>query len=558
MSISLQPWKLKLLSIPKSYPESITSCTHAIVKNIFFPRRDTLFSLTQNALELAIVADVDVIAEDFESLKLAGMMVTDDVFCAFMVDDPDGIDNSGKRINELSALLSRNGISIFYLSTRITDLILVKEKRLKSVLPTIRSIFTLSIDSDCDISSRGCSSESELGSFPGSSFTSMNSFLHTPASPSRYQSVHYQYHGGNNIGVSGNSYTSSQQPFGSSFSSSYTRPSTGITIPFGRRPSYGSFARGGPGPGGGGSVGESYFGRNGRHATDSDSSSVDGMGSAGGVYALGTSNGMVSTGHSQAQYIQQRQQQGRQPSIAESSFGDGIGRYFPKRHAQGSSIDSFDSASRPMIPSGSDSSLHGKAGGGNDYGMFPPMTPSGSSFPGFGSLPSLGLMQETLEEQEEREFKIKEQIRRSCPRSVIDDKLMLAGLSPDYQEQWAVTLLKVLFYPEKLPGFSSARSRFISFTITDEGTSLIADQEVLSHFEEHMLNMSSSETMLRCIQVDLSTFGLDTYGLVYSMSNPLVDHGVNLLCLSTFRTANVLVNDSDLEMSLKILSMAGA
>lgn len=67
------------------------------------------------------------------------------------------------------------------------------------------------------------------------------------------------------------------------------------------------------------------------------------------------------------------------------------------------------------------------------------------------------------------------------------------------------------------------------------------DQEVLSHFEEHMLNMSSSETMLRCIQVDLSTFGLDTYGLVYSMSNPLVDHGVNLLCLSTFRTANVLV-----------------
>ena len=59
-----------------------------------------------------------------------------------------------------------------------------------------------------------------------------------------------------------------------------------------------------------------------------------------------------------------------------------------------------------------------------------------------------------------------------------------------------------------------------------------------------MLNMSSSETILRCIQVDLSTFGLDTYGLVYSMSNPLVDHGVNLLCLSTFRTANVLVRKS--------------
>lgn len=128
MSITLQPWKLKLLSIPKTYSKSITSCTHAIVKNIFFPRRyvvvdaesqkakeqrgktihlffgtnlflqylfqtsrDCLFSFTQNALELAVVADVDVVAQDFLSLNLEGLMVTDDVFCAFMVDDPDGI-----------------------------------------------------------------------------------------------------------------------------------------------------------------------------------------------------------------------------------------------------------------------------------------------------------------------------------------------------------------------------------------------------------------------------------------------------------------------------------
>ncbi|KAF9907237.1 hypothetical protein BX616_000498 [Lobosporangium transversale] len=104
---------------------------------------------------------------------------------------------------------------------------------------------------------------------------------------------------------------------------------------------------------------------------------------------------------------------------------------------------------------------------------------------------------------------------------------------------------------------SAPKSRFISFTTTDEGASLIAGQEVLSQFEDHMLNKSSSETMLRCIQVDLSRFGLDTFGLVYSMSNPLVDQDVNLLCMSTSRTANVLVYDSDLQKSLRILSMAG-
>ncbi|KAF9378287.1 GATS protein-like 3 [Podila verticillata] len=572
MSITLQPWKLKLLSIPKSYPKSISSCTHAIVKNIFFPRsRDCLFSFTQNALELAVVADVDVVAQDFLSLNLEGLMVTDDVFCAFMVDDPDGIGNSGRRINELSALLSRNGISIFYISTHVTDFILVKEKRLRLVLPTIRSLFSLSVDSDCDLSSghhsRGFSSESEPGSFPGSSFTSMNSFLHTPSSPSRYQSVHYNYptQGHNSYASSfqqfqqqNDRYHPQQQSsthFGSSFSSSYTRPSTGITIPFGRRPSNGYY-RGG-------------FG--GRQHSESDSSSMDGVG-------FGTSLNTMSTSISQSQ-LASRGQQGRQPSLAESSFGDGIGRYFPKRHPIGSSAESFDNVNvgetgSIPAPSISENNLHttyrintslardGATRGGGDGEMvmpqtMTPMTPSASSMPGFGFFPSLGLMHETLEEQEEREANIKEQIRRSCPRSIIDDKLILTGLSLDYQAQWAVTLLKVLFYPEELPGYSSEkRSRFMSFTTTDEGTSLIADQEVLGYFEEHMLNMSLSQTPLRCIQVDLSTFGLDTYGLVYSMSNPLVESDINLLCLSTFRTANVLVQDADLEKAMQILSLS--
>ena len=95
-------------------------------------------------------------------------------------------------------------------------------------------------------------------------------------------------------------------------------------------------------------------------------------------------------------------------------------------------------------PINSDNSLHltfnglnkraAGAGGPDSAGSstsFHPLTPSGSSFPAFGSMPSfMGVMQETLEEQEERESNIKEKIRRSCPRSVIDDKLMLAGLAP--------------------------------------------------------------------------------------------------------------------------------
>jgi len=174
---------------------------------------------------------------------------------------------------------------------------------------------------------------------------------------------------------------------------------------------------------------------------------------------FGTSLNTMSTSVSQSQ-LASRGQQGRQPSLAESSFGDGIGRYFPKRHTVGSSAESFDNVNVGDIgsipapsmsdnaPSMSDNNHHTtyrintsmsrdgaiRRGDGDlttSQTMTPmtPMTPSASSMPGFGFFPSLGLMHETLEEQEEREANIKEQIRRSCPRSVIDDKLILTGLS---------------------------------------------------------------------------------------------------------------------------------
>ena len=44
------------------------------------------------------------------------------------------------------------------------------------------------------------------------------------------------------------------------------------------------------------------------------------------------------------------------------------------------------------------------------------------------------------------------------------------------------------------------------------------------------------------MQVDLSKYGLDKYGVVWSMSQPLVQQGVNLLYLSTATAAHVFVS----------------
>jgi hypothetical protein len=58
---------------------------------IYSHSRDTLFSITQNELEFAIVADADIVTRDFVPLNLKGMVITDDIFSAIMVDDPDGV-----------------------------------------------------------------------------------------------------------------------------------------------------------------------------------------------------------------------------------------------------------------------------------------------------------------------------------------------------------------------------------------------------------------------------------------------------------------------------------
>lgn len=45
----------------------------------------------------------------------------------------------------------------------------------------------------------------------------------------------------------------------------------------------------------------------------------------------------------------------------------------------------------------------------------------------------------------------------------------------------------------------------------------------------------------------------DRFGIVFSMSDPLTRHAINLLYLSTYRTANVLVSSKDLPRAMAIL-----
>jgi hypothetical protein len=150
------------------------------------------------------------------------------------------------------------------------------------------------------------------------------------------------------------------------------------------------------------------------------------------------------------------------------------------------------------------------------------------------------------------------EVRRQCTKRVIPHRLKMVGLNREYIESVRTILLKVIFFPDLLQNQARSDSRFFSYTATSEGITIVTDEAVLEEFPEHTLNMSSVPILLKCIYIDISRFGLDKYGVLYSISNPLISNGINLLYLSTLKTANVLVQDCDLDKSFRILAQTGS
>lgn len=71
----------------------------------------------------------------------------------------------------------------------------------------------------------------------------------------------------------------------------------------------------------------------------------------------------------------------------------------------------------------------------------------------------------------------------------------------------------------------------------------MADQAILDLFEEEALFQEQDTVPLRVIQVNLAGTNLDRCGIVRSISHPLATEAhINLLYLSTFKTANIIVS----------------
>lgn len=141
-------------------------------------------------------------------------------------------------------------------------------------------------------------------------------------------------------------------------------------------------------------------------------------------------------------------------------------------------------------------------------------------------------------------------------KSVLSDELQCVGLNPHYRSEWAMTVLKILSYPELISSeYRRDDTRFFSYTASSDGISLLANQNILSLFEPDAIFQDEESQTYRVIQVNLAGSNLDRCGIVYSISHPLAaEANINLLYLSTFKSANVLVSSEDLERAEQYLN----
>ncbi|KAI8643020.1 hypothetical protein BD408DRAFT_343025 [Parasitella parasitica] len=156
-----------------------------------------------------------------------------------------------------------------------------------------------------------------------------------------------------------------------------------------------------------------------------------------------------------------------------------------------------------------------------------------------GSPPPMSISDNRLSIESDASLALEEEFEKS----VLIDELQCVGLNPHCRSDWAMIVLKILSYPELISPDGS------------DGISLIANQNILDLFEPDAIFQDEESQTYRVIQVSLAGSHLDRCGIVWSISHPLAAEAhINLLYLSTFKSANVLVPSEDLREAEAILA----
>ncbi|KAG0196695.1 GATS protein-like 3 [Mortierella sp. GBA30] len=127
----------------------------------------------------------------------------------------------------------------------------------------------------------------------------------------------------------------------------------------------------------------------------------------------------------------------------------------------------------------------------------------------------------------------------------IPHRLHITSMEHGLVGQLAIRLLESIF-------FDNRNDRFFSFTQTDTTLSIIMDDATMSLFPDHTLNTQAGDW--RLISIGDGPLGFDGCGTVSEFSRPLIENGIGLFYLSTFKSDYIMVNDQDFEQAVACLN----
>ncbi|KAJ1983851.1 hypothetical protein H4R33_004594 [Dimargaris cristalligena] len=149
-----------------------------------------------------------------------------------------------------------------------------------------------------------------------------------------------------------------------------------------------------------------------------------------------------------------------------------------------------------------------------------------------------------------------EQSRAATPpqpaRLVMTDfRVRQMGLSYSRRREWIYNLIHALFLPETM-GLSSRESRFISYVVADEEISLIAPPHIINCLGSDHIRHHSQITYHRLFEIFYRN-NLSRSGLVYDVSELMNEADIELMYITTYHTACIVVRESDFAAARVIL-----
>ncbi|KAJ1979217.1 hypothetical protein H4R34_002913 [Dimargaris verticillata] len=134
---------------------------------------------------------------------------------------------------------------------------------------------------------------------------------------------------------------------------------------------------------------------------------------------------------------------------------------------------------------------------------------------------------------------------------IMDFRVRQVGLPISHKPEWLPLLFHILFFPEML-GLARSTDRFISFVAANHEVSFVGPQNVIEVLRRTGIDASPQPRYYRLFQI-LYRKNLKRSGLVYDMSEEMNKANIELMYVTTYHTACIMVDEENFGVTQNIL-----